>query len=91
MLLGSFYLNTMSWAYLSALLEKRGRGAARSNERTSITMPSGLIEGSETIVCYSLFLAWPARSVPLFWIMAGLVAVNVIQRVVWASRNLRTA
>lgn len=88
-LLGSFYLNTTSWAYLSALLEKRGDGVVAAAEPTSIRMPVGLIEGAETIACYALFLLLPSRAVPLFGVMAVLVVGTVGQRVRWAVTALR--
>lgn len=85
-LLAAFYVNTISWSYLAALIERRG--IRREGEYTSVAMPGGLIEGAETVVVYSLMLAVPAWSVALFWAMAGAVAITVGQRVVWALRNL---
>ena len=85
-LLAAFYVNTISWAYLSALLERRERN--RSREYTSITMPGGLIEGAETVVVYAIMLAVPARAPMVFWVMAAAVTITVGQRVVWAVRNL---
>lgn len=87
-LLGSFFINAASWMYLSALLEKRAAGAAATGERTSVTMPPGLVAGFETILFFSLFLALPGRLAPLMWAMAGLVLLNVLQRLVWARRAL---
>ncbi|MFN0090047.1 MAG: CDP-alcohol phosphatidyltransferase family protein [Acidimicrobiales bacterium] len=88
-LLGSFYVNTMSWAYLSALLEKRGQGVAGSDEPTTIRMPAGLVEGAETLAFYALFLVLPSQLAWLFGAMAALVALTVGQRVRWAQRVLR--
>ena len=88
-LLASFYLNTMSWTLLSAIAEKRSVGAGIRGERTTIHMPAGLIEGAETIVLFSLMLAVPDQALALFWVMSALVAVTILQRVVWASRSLR--
>lgn len=87
-LLGAFFVNTISWTYLSALLEKRGAGAASTGELTSITMPPALIEGTETIVLFALFVALPQWAPWLFAVMAVLVGVNVLQRVVWARLHL---
>ncbi len=87
-LLGTYYLNAGSWMYLSALLEKRHRGAAARGEATSVTMPSGLVEGAETVVFYSLFLLFPGALTFLFWTMSVLVAVTVLQRLAWARRHL---
>jgi phosphatidylglycerophosphate synthase len=84
LLLASFYLNVGSWMYLAALLEKRGR----SGGRTSIVMPSGLIEGGETMVFYALMLLAPTWLPWLFGVMAFLVAVTTLQRIIWAMRHL---
>lgn len=89
LLLGSFYINGASWMYLAALLEKRNSGAAARGELTTITMPGGLIEGTETVIFYGLFLLFPGWLVLLFGLMAGLVLFTTGQRVVWAVRNLR--
>lgn len=86
LLLGSFYMNTVSWLYLAALLEKRGRGAQANGESTSVVMPSALIEGTETIVFFAVFLAFPAQARWIFPLMAGLVMVGVVQRLLWARR-----
>ena len=88
-LLASFYVNAVSWAYLSALLERRGAGAAARGERTAVTMPPGLVEGAETVVLFALALALPALSVPLMWAMAAAVAAGAGQRALWARRALR--
>lgn len=85
---GTFFVNTISWTYLSAVLEKRGAGAAASGELTSVTMPPALVEGTETIVLFGLFVAFPQWATELFALMAGLVAVNVVQRLAWARRHL---
>jgi phosphatidylglycerophosphate synthase len=88
LLLGSFYLNTASWMYLAALQEKRRAGAGEQGEWTTITMPEGLIEGTETIIFICLVLLLPGQIVPLFLAMALLVCFTVIQRVVWVVRHL---
>lgn len=88
LLLSSFYINAASWMYLAALLEKRNAGAAARGELTTVTMLTGLVEGAETIVLYTLFLLVPGALVPLFGLMAGLVLITVGQRMVWAVRNL---
>jgi phosphatidylglycerophosphate synthase len=87
-LLTSFYVNAASWMYLAAIFEKRAAGAKANGELTGVTMPSGLIEGAETIVFYSLFLLFPTALIPLFALMALLVAITAGQRVVWALQNL---
>lgn len=87
-LLAAFYVNTISWAYLAAVLERRGYGAAARGESTSITMPPALIEGTETMAFFALFLLIPSQSAVLFGVMAALVSVNVGQRL-WSARGLR--
>lgn len=87
-LLGSFFVNAASWMYLSAVLERRAAGAEARGERTTVTMPPGLIAGTETIVFYTSFLAFPARTPELFGVMAALVYLTVGQRVWWARRNV---
>lgn len=88
-LLATFYANTMSWTYLAAIAEKRGIGAGQTGERTTIHMPTGLIEGAETIVLFVLMLSFPDVASGWFLTMAALVAVTVVQRIVWAVRHLR--
>lgn len=85
-LLASFYVNSVSWTYLSAVLEKRGQGAITTGESTAITMPPALIEGTETIVFFTLFLLVPGSAPWTFSVMAVLVGAGVGQRVVWARR-----
>jgi phosphatidylglycerophosphate synthase len=88
-LLASFYVNTMSWTYLSAIAEKRSAGTASFGEPTSVHMPTGLIEGGETIILFTLMLALPALASVWFIAMTALVAITAAQRVVWARGNLR--
>ena len=88
-LLASFYVNAASWMYLSALLEARLDGAAAHGETTSVTMPSGIVAGTETIVFYVLFFLMPSRQAALFTLMAMLVLANVAVRLYWANRRLR--
>ena len=84
-LLAAFYVNAASWMYLSALLEKRGRSDATV---TSIAMPTGVIEGSETIAFFVAFLALPQLSYRLFVAMAVLTLLGAALRLVWAIRHL---
>lgn len=87
-LLASFYVNAASWMYLSAILERRGLGATIRGEETTITMPDGLIGGSETILFYGLFFLFPGKLALLFLLMAVLVAITALQRVLWSARTL---
>lgn len=87
-LLGTFYLNSASWMYLSAVVERRRQGAGAEGELTTVTMPAGIVAGTETIAFYALFIAFPAHLATLFGVMGLLVCVNVVQRLWWAWRHL---
>ena len=89
-LLGTFYVNVISWSYLSAVLEGRGAGARAGGELTAVTMPGGLIEGAETVVLLAVALAVPDWSVTVMWVMAAGVTISVAQRAAWATRHLGT-
>lgn len=87
-LLSSFYVNGASWMYLAAILEKRK--LAHSNRLTTITMPTGLIGGVETIIFYTAFMFFPSYLVWLFSLMGLLVLLTIGQRLVWAWGHLGT-
>ena len=85
---GAFFVNACSWMFLSAVLEKRASGAARTGELTTVTMPPALVAGFETVVFYALFFLFPERLALLFGIMTTLVGLNIVQRLFWARRVL---
>jgi phosphatidylglycerophosphate synthase len=87
-LLASFYVNAASWMYLAALLEQGREGAAARQEVTTVTMPPGLVAGTETVIFYCLFFLLPRQRAWLFYAMAVLVFVNVGVRLFWARRHL---
>lgn len=87
--LASFYVNAVSLGYVSALLEKRSLGATTRGEPTSATLPRGLVEGTETIVFFTLALAFPDAAATIWWVMAVAVVVTSLERVRWAARVLR--
>ena len=87
-LLATFYVNTVSVLLLSAILEKRSIGKAHFGETTTITLPPALVEGSETILIFTLALAMPAWADPVFVVMALGVVVSVLQRAGTARRLL---
>jgi len=84
-----YFVNTISWCYLAALLEKRQHGAQVKQEMTSVTMPAAIIEGTETVLFFTLFLLLPNYATPLFLLKAALVSVGVWQRWLFARRVLR--
>ncbi|MFW5695328.1 MAG: CDP-alcohol phosphatidyltransferase family protein, partial [Alkalispirochaeta sp.] len=57
------------------------------HEFTTIVMPTGVVEGTETVVFFALFLVLPDHYATLFWIMAAATAGGVVQRVLWARRT----
>ncbi len=85
-MLAAFYVNSASWMYLAAILEKRS--AHDSDTQTTIVMPAGLIGGFETIIVYGIFLLFPTYITLLFSIFGVLVFFTAFQRVVWAWKNL---
>ncbi|MEN9220535.1 MAG: CDP-alcohol phosphatidyltransferase family protein [Thermostichales cyanobacterium SRBZ-1_bins_19] len=84
-LLASFYINLCSWTYLAAILEKRQQ---HPSTLTTITMPGGLIEGTETMLFYCVFLLLPQYCPLLLAVMAILVLCTASQRVIWACQHL---
>lgn len=87
-LVAAYYVNAASWMYLAALLEQRQQGAASRGELTAVTMPPGLVAGTETVVAYSLFLLSPRALPTLFAAFALLVVAGVVLRLRWAWRHL---
>lgn len=85
---GSFYVNTASWMYLSAVLEKRSMGAAARGETTSVSIPEGIVGGFLTIVYYCLFIVLPQYVLFWFYSMSFLVAAGILQRIWWAKGNV---
>jgi hypothetical protein len=86
-LLVSFQINTLSWTLLSAIVEKRHQNDTA--RLTTVEMPTGLIEGAETVIFFSLFFLLPGIVHLLFGIMGALVFFTAGQRIWWAWRNLR--
>jgi phosphatidylglycerophosphate synthase len=95
LLLALFYVNAASWMYLAAILEKRHETRRPDPTEalprlTSVVMPPGPVEGTETIVFFLLFLMLPGQYPMLFTAMAVLIFTGVIHRLAWAGRNLRS-
>lgn len=88
-LLATFYVNAVSLGYVAALLEKRDLGARSRGEPTSASLPRGLVEGTETIVFFTLALAFPDAATTIWWVMAATVAITALERVRWAAGELQ--
>jgi phosphatidylglycerophosphate synthase len=86
----TFYVNAVSLGHVAALLEQRGRGASARREPTSVTMPRGLVEGTETIVLFTLALALPDHAWWIWTVMAVAVIVTALERIRWAATQLGT-
>ncbi len=87
-LLSVFYVNAASWMVLAAIIEKRQRD---TDQTTTIAMPTGIVEGTETVLFYLAFLAFPSYAPVLFFVMAGATSIGVIQRLLWARRQFNDA
>jgi len=88
-LLASFFVNAASWMYLAAILERRSAGASARGELTTVTMPPGIVAGTETFAFYAVFIVAPGWRATGFMVMSALVGVNVLQRLWWGHRALR--
>ncbi|MCK5672650.1 MAG: CDP-alcohol phosphatidyltransferase family protein, partial [Spirochaetales bacterium] len=75
-MLAIFYINSASWMYLSALLEKQAVNKS-VHELTSVSMPTGLIEGTETIFSYTLFFLFSEYLPYLFLTVSGLTLIGI--------------
>lgn len=84
-LLAVFYINAASWMVLSAIIEKRGFGEEIG---TTVAMPSGMVEGTETLILYSLFLLLPHQFALLSALMIVGTCIGIVQRLLWAHRTL---
>ena len=87
-LLATFYVNVASLGYISTLIEKGRIPTNGRSSPTSAVLPRGLIEGTETIVFFTVALAWPEAAPVVWWIMAVAVAATVVERTRWAVRTL---
>ena len=87
-LFGVLYVNLGSWTLLAAIQERRGFGVNQTGESTTITMPTALIEGSETIAAYGVMLLFPSTAATSFAVFAALVTVSAFQRFWWARKHL---
>jgi phosphatidylglycerophosphate synthase len=57
LLMGTYFVNAASLFMLSALIEARGNGKAKTKEKTSVTMPAGLIEGTVSLsLCLYIYI-----------------------------------
>jgi phosphatidylglycerophosphate synthase len=84
-LLVGYYVNAGAWLAYSSLAERRR--LAVGDDR-SLRFVTGVAEGSETIVAYTLFCLLPGAAATIAWVFAAMVAVTALQRLVYAVRTL---
>lgn len=87
-LLATFYVNAASFLALSAVLERRNLGAVQRGEKTTFTMPAGMVEGTETIAFFVAFFLFPGHLTLLFTLMGIALVYTIGQRMAWAVREL---
>jgi len=81
-------VNAASLFMLSSILEKRSLGSKQKGELTTVTMPPALIEGSETMIFFTLFIIFPSYLTLLYGIFTIGVIANIVQRLLWAYQVL---
>ncbi len=87
-LLFSFYVNAATFLGYAVLAEKRGL-ETRSRGEKSLYFTAGLMEGTETILCFLIMVLWPALFVPVAWVFGVLCLVTAAARVTLAARSFR--
>jgi phosphatidylglycerophosphate synthase len=87
-LLFSFYVNAATFLGYAILAEKHGL-KTRSRGEKSLYFTAGLMEGTETILCFVILALWPGLFVPLAWIFGILCLVTAMARLLLARRTFR--
>jgi phosphatidylglycerophosphate synthase len=89
-LLFSFYVNAATFLGYAVLAEKHGM-VTRSRGEKSLYFTAGLMEGTETILCFLVVALWPGFFVPVAWVFGGLCLVTAVARVLLARRIFRAS
>lgn len=84
-LFATYYVSGVAFLAWSSAAERRGRD---HGDDRSLHFVSGIAEGAETIVAYTLFCLFPQYAATIAWVFAALVGVTAVQRVVWGYRWL---
>lgn len=87
-LLFSFYVNAATFLGYAILAEKHGLVTLSRGEK-SLYFTAGLMEGTETILCFLVLALWPALFVPLAFGFGALCLVTAAARVGLAARTFR--
>lgn len=85
-LLASFCLTSASFLAFATIAAKRGIETVEHG-RKSFFYSTGIVEGTETIVCFLVMTALPGWFPLLAWIFAGLCVLTAIQRTVLALQS----
>lgn len=84
-LLASFYVNAASFLGFAILAAKRGMETRAQGEK-SLYYAAGLLEGTETIVFFSLLCLWPDWFVPMALVFGLLCLFTALARSLMAYR-----
>lgn len=87
-LLFSFYVNAATFLGFAILAERHGM-QTRSRGEKSLYFAAGLMEGTETILCFIALAFWPGLFVPAAWVFGTLCLVTAGARVGLAARSFR--
>ena len=85
-LLFSFYVNAATFLGYAILAEKNGL-VTRSRGEKSLYFTAGLMEGTETILCFMILSLWPGLFSPVAWVFGGLCLITAAARVTLAART----
>ncbi len=89
-LLTSFYANGASFLAFAILAAKRGM-TTQTRGMKSLYYTAGLMEGTETIVFFTILCIWPAAFAPLAWAIGCLCFVTAVSRMVLAHREFQSS
>lgn len=84
-LLASFYFNGTSFLGFAVLAEKRGMDTSVQGVK-SLYYSNGLLEGTETILFFTLLCLLPAQFAPLAWVFGALCFLTASLRILAARR-----
>ena len=85
-LLVAYYVSGTALLALSSLAERR---ALATGDERSLRFVGGLAEGTETVIVYTLFCAFPGAAEWIAWSFAAAVGITAGQRVAMGLRQLR--
>lgn len=85
-LLFSFYVNAATFLGYAILAEKHGL-ETRSRGEKSLYFTAGLMEGTETILCFAILAVWPDLFWPVALVFGTLCLMTGAARVALAART----